>query len=203
MEKLIDQQLSGRVIVPVYSSLINNQDLSQAIYTMTEKKNFSVLYLVIADDGDDMLEVSRDMATMKAVTAANKLSVDVMTIKNDDWMDVLREIANPNDIIVCRNEQTLIDGCLNAIPLTDYLSNNLNLPDYILEDVHHRKKARLNERLLEVTGDLGFLIILAVFTWFQVIFVQSFSEKQAQIFIYVSFVIEVASIWTWYKFIFK
>jgi len=202
MEKLIDQQISRRVIVPISTRLINNQDLSYAIYKLTDQKYLSVLYLVIADDCDDLLEISRNMATMKAVTSANKLSVDVMTIKIDHWIDVLRDTANPNDIIVCQEEQTVIDGRFKTIPMSDYLIKNFDVPVIIMKGFYHFEKAPMKKWLHEVAGDLGFLVILAIFTWLQINFDQALSEKLAQILVFVSFIFEVGSIWAWYKFMF-
>ena len=185
MEKLIDQQVSKRIIVLISACLINNQNLSHEIYKMTDHENLSVLYLVFTDDSDDLLEISRNMATMKAVTSSNNLSVDVMTIKIDRWLDVLRDITNPNDIIVCQEEQTVINGHFKTVPISDYLLKNFDVPVIIMKGFYHLDKAPVKKWLHEVAGDIGFLVILAIFTWLQINFEQALTDKLAQILVFV------------------
>lgn len=202
MEKLIERQNSGRVIVPISTRQINNQALSHAVYKLSEHQFLSVLYLVLADESDDLLEISRDMATMKAVTSSNKLSVDVMTIENDTWLDVLREIANPKDLIVCQQDQTVIDGNFKTIPIADYLTKNFDIPVYLMKDLNQHRKDRMINILHEIAGDLGFLVIISIFTWLQLDLEKALSVNLAQILISGTFILEVALIWAWYKLMF-
>lgn len=199
----IDQKQSRRLIVLIPDCQADDYDLARAVHWMAEGDRLSVLYLVLGDDCENMLEASRNMATMKAVTSGNRLTVDVKLIEKGNWIDELRKIIRPADVILCQEEQTVINGLFKTIPIGDFLSSQFNVPVRTISGYYHPFQTQAKKWLHEFFALLGFLVIIAVFTWLQIRLDQAFGGPLAKIYVIVMFCIEMGAIWTWYKFAYR
>lgn len=201
MDLLMNQKNSTRLIVLIPECMANNSDLAHAIYWMAEPDNLSVLYLVFVDKGENLLEVSRNMATMKALTSSNKLSVEVKIAKTGHWLDTLSKITEPNDVIICQEELTVANGFLNTMLLGNFLSRHMESPVRILSGYYHPFQSMTKKWLHELFNWIVLIAIIAVFTWLQISLDQAFRDPIAKIHIMISFCIEIGAVWAWYKII--
>ena len=99
------QEQNKRMIVLVPDGITNNLDLAHKIHWMAMAEHYDILFLAIVNDEEKMLSLSRNMATLKAVTAANWLTVSAKLTTARKWLNTLKEIYLPGDIIVCHDEQ--------------------------------------------------------------------------------------------------
>ena len=67
------QEKKKRLIVLLPVCMANDFELAHMIHWMAYQKNCDVFYMTVAESNDNSLALSRDMATLKAVTAGNGL----------------------------------------------------------------------------------------------------------------------------------
>lgn len=201
MELLIQQQTSKRLIIIITPSLSNNFDLAHAVHWLAEPEALSILYLVLVSEKDNLLEISRNMATMKAVTAANRVSVDVKLAKFGNWLQTLHQITNPMDTLICQEEQTVGVGPFKTLPLGDFLSSHIDLPVQTMVGYYRPFQTMTKKWLREFFVTMVFLGILAGFTWLQIGLDQVLDSPITIIYTLLTFGIEIGLIWAWYKFI--
>ena len=205
MESVLDpltktgQAMVKRLVVIITDCLVNNTDLAYAIYWMATRENLDVIYLVMVDDYQNLLPVSRNMATMRAVTSGNNLSVEVRIVETRYWVDSLRSILSTGDVIVCQEEQTVENGLFRVMTLGEYLSAHMNYPVRVLSGYARPVKNHTKKWVNDFFVLLGFLAILALFTWLQISIDQVLDGDIAKILIGFALCIEVGAIWTWYR----
>lgn len=198
-----ENPISKQLIVVINEDLANNSKLAQAIHWMGTNDNCSILYLVPVERLENMLTVSRNMATMKAVTSANRLQVSAKTVLSEDWLKTLKKVVGPDDIIVCQEEQTVLNGRFKPEPLGDYLSEKFNNPVQTMSGYYHPVQTIAKKWMHELIGLIGLLVILGVFTWLQINVEEALIDPYGSIFIIITFIIEMGSIIIWHKFAFR
>ena len=152
-----------RLIVLVPEGLAGNSDLAQKIYWMALRDQCDVLYLAFVDAEEKMLSVSRSMATMKALTSGDLVVVHSKLTYTHDWLKTLRDFYQPEDRIVCHEEQTVKNGFLKTTPIKDLLSEIFNAPIYPISGLYHPWQVLSRKWLYGLLFWIGFLVILAVF----------------------------------------
>ncbi len=198
-----ENPISKQLIVVINEDLANNSKLAQAIHWMGTNDNCSILYLVPVERLENMLTVSRNMATMKAVTSANRLQVSAKTVLSEDWLKTLKKVVGPDDIIVCQEEQTVLNGRFKPEALGDYLSEKFNNPVQTMSGYYHPVQTMAKKWMHELIGLMGLLVILSVFTWLQIKVDEALVDPYGSIFIMITFMIEMGAIIIWHKFTFK
>lgn len=203
METLVEQKQPNRLVVLIDENLVTNTDFAHAIHWIATRENLPVLYLVLVSDRENIVLVTRDLATMKAVTSANRLTVEAKVTEIGDWLEELRKLTSPGDIIVCQEEQTISNGLFRSVSISDFLSDALESPVRTVSGYYHPRRMRGRKWFYEVIALLGFLIILSVFTWLQVRLEQTFDGSTAKVFILLTFCVEMGAVWAWNKFTFQ
>lgn len=195
--------ISKQLIVIINEDLTDNSKLAQAIHWMGENEKSPILYLVPVERLENMMVVSRNMATMKAVTSANRLQVSAKTVLTEDWLETLKKVIGPNDIIVCQEEQTVLTGRFKTEALGEYLSENFKNPIQTMSGYYHPVQTAAKKWMHELIGLLGVLVILGVFTWLQINGEKALNDPYASIFVTLLFIIEMSVIIVWYKLAFR
>lgn len=203
MDLTRDRNLSKHLIVIITEDLANNKGLAQEVHWLGFNENCPIYYLVLVDRVDNMLTISRNMATMKAVTSANRLQVDFKLILTEDWLETLGKVTYPGDIIICQEEQSVIIGRLNTIPLCEFLTNKFNNSVRTMSGYYHPLKTTAKKWGREIFGYLGLLIIMAGFTWLQISLDQALDNPISTVYSVITFCIELGMILIWYKFAFR
>jgi len=204
MEYLINEQQTGkRLIVLITNRLVNNHDLAHAIHWMAEPDHDSILYLVLVTENDNLLEISRNMATMKAVTAANRLTVEVKFAKFSSWLTTLSNISRSSDEIICQEEQTVSYKIFKTQPLHEFLSTRIEQPIRTMSGYYHPIQQLAKKGLHEIVSLLVFLSILSVFTWFQIRVEQELNGFMGTFYLVITLFLEFGAFWAWYKFAFR
>ena len=93
---------ANRIIALINEDLINRNDLAQELYRLGTQSDSPIIYMVVVNREENMATVIRNMATMRAVTAANRLMVEVKTALTSDWLVMLRKLVKPGDLVVCQ-----------------------------------------------------------------------------------------------------
>lgn len=192
----------NRIIALINEDLINRNDLAQELYRLGTQSDSPIIYMVVVNREENMATVIRNMATMRAVTAANRLMVEVKTALTSDWLVMLRKLVKPGDLVVCQEEQTVKIGKFKTSPVCDFLTNQISNPIHKLTGFYHPIRSGLKNWLHETIGLVGLLAILAVFTWLQIELDQSLTKPLSSIYIIITFCFEVGAVVVWNKFAF-
>ena len=73
MTLTIESGFKKRLIVLLPESLAGKAELARTVHQMALQNGADVLYLTLVDDDEKNLTAAREMATMKAITADNRL----------------------------------------------------------------------------------------------------------------------------------
>jgi len=203
MNLIPENTKSKQLIVVINEDLANNSKLSQAIHWIGANDHCSILYLVTVDRLENMLTVSRNMATMKAVTSANRLQVSTKIVLSEDWLKTLKTVIRPDDIIVCQEEQTVLNGRFKPEALGDYLSENFKNPIQTMSGYYHPVQTAAKKWMHELIGLLGVLVILGLFTWLQIYVDNALDNPYSSIFVTITFIIEMGVVIVWHKLAFR
>jgi hypothetical protein len=157
-----------RLIVILPDGMAGNLDFAHKVHWMALQEQRKVLYLTLVDDNDKLLSKSRSMATMAAVTAGNLLPVHSKLVNASDWLKTLREISQPDDMIVCQAEQFVKKGLANAIPLGEYLRSIFTNQIVAVSGYYKPLREQLKRISFQILFLLGFLIIFGLFTALEV-----------------------------------
>ena len=183
------------VLLPVNKA--NDIELAHTIHWTAFQKNCDVVYLTVEDSNDGSLALSRDMATMKAVTAGNWLNVQWIRASSTDWLARLEEIYQPEDEILCDEKQTLDHGLLSKVKLHS-LESETTADDLHLDAGFYPTRAA--ERKKGIPGFLslmGFLAIIALFTWLQIQVDGAVQGTLGTTIALLVLCVEFGAIWVW------
>ena len=115
------QEKKKRLIVLLPVCMANDFELAHTIHWMAYQKNCDVFYMTVAESNDESLALSRDMATLKAVTAGNGLRAQWIQAGPTDWLARLQDIYRPEDEIVCSEEQTIDHDLFGKVKLYHFV----------------------------------------------------------------------------------
>lgn len=153
-----------RLIVLLPESLAGSTDLAHQINWMASLQSFDVLYLPMVEEDSNPLDISRRMATMVAATIGEPMQVSSRVIARRGWLDSLRGIYQPGDLLVCMAEQSVSTGFLRAVGMQDYLQSILQIPCRAVSGYYRPVHDRARQILLRMVFWLVALAILVGFT---------------------------------------
>jgi hypothetical protein len=205
MSDLIEKPHTIRLIVPIFNfeNLNNIQEFAKDIYNRAESLNGSVYYLVMLKHESAYLETTREMATLQALTSSNNLSVEVKIVYEENWFETLQNLLVPQDVIVCQNEYQIYDQKYKTTSLSSSLQESFSNQVQIMNGHFAQKKNQSKTLLTELFALFGFLVIIGLFTWFQISIENQLSEFLSKIIVTISFLIEISAILVWHKVNFK
>lgn len=187
----------GRLIVLMPACLTANFALARKVHWMASREQCEVLYLTLVDDREDWLLMSRNMATMEAVTSANILTVHSKLTKTDAWLEKLHEVYRPGDTVVCHAEQTVRVGRFQTEPVSAYLSQILTPSLKVLEGFYQPRRVQLADWLAKLLFWLGFFLIVAVFSVLEVQLDQALHGSARMLLLAIVMLFEVGAVWAW------
>lgn len=199
---MMQKTKANRIIALINEDLINRNDLAQELYWLGAQSDSTIIYLVLVSREENMATVIRNMATMRAITAANRLVVEVKTALTSDWLLMLKKFVKPGDLVVCQEEQTVKTGKFKTGPVCEFLTNQISNPVHKMTGFYHPIRSGLKNWLRETMGLFGLLAILGVFTWLQIELDQSLTKPLSSIYIIITFFFEVGAVVVWNKFAF-
>ena len=194
MDSLAEPGLKKRLIVLVPEGLAGNPDLAHKIYWMAIRDRCDVLYLAYVYDEEKRLEISRSMATMKALTSGNLVMVNLKQTGSDDWLDTLRELYRPGDIIVCHEGQYVRQGFLNTVSVKDLLSSIFKTPVTMISGFYHPWQLLSRKWLFGLLFWIGCLVILSAFTLLEIQVDRTVQGAAGTVLIFVILAFEFGSI---------
>lgn len=191
------QEKKKHLIVLLPVSLVNDVEMAHMIHWMAFQKNCDVVYLTAEDSSDGSLALSRDMATMKAVTAGNWLSAQWIQASPADWLARLQEIYQPGDEIMCTEEQTIDHGMLQKEKLYDLVKETTEADIQLVSGFYPVHKAKKKRGIPEFLALMGFLVIIALFAFLQIQVDSAIHGTVGTVIVLILLCVEFGAIWVW------
>jgi hypothetical protein len=110
-----------------------------------------------------LLEVSRSMTEIKAITADQWLNVKSVISMTQGWLGTLKVLFQPGDMIVCQEEQSISPRHFSTLPLGDYLRDSCKYPVTTVAGFYHPVRVQANQWLHQIRFWAGVIVILAGF----------------------------------------
>lgn len=122
-----------RMIVLVPDQLLDPAAFSQTIYHMAFQQRREVLYLTLSDARGDLLARDRQMADLKALTEDATLKVGMLSLSAADWVEAVRFVYQPGDLVVCHEAQKVREGWRRWTSLAHVLDEQYHMRVHLLE----------------------------------------------------------------------
>ncbi|MEN4098349.1 MAG: hypothetical protein ROW52_00375 [Anaerolineaceae bacterium] len=110
-----------QLIVALPGCLATHRDLAFQMRKLAQRYDAKVVYLVLAENAQDMMELPPKMSTMEAITHGSWVIVVANMIDIPGWQKNLQKICRSQDLIVVASEQNVKSGQLRPIRISDYL----------------------------------------------------------------------------------
>lgn len=158
-----------KMIVLLPENLAGSSDLARHIHRMAAMEQRDVLYLTLIENQERKPSIQRSMTTMNALTASNKVMVAAKLIQKSDWLQVLKNLLQPGDLIVCHDEQSVETGFARATSVRSFLKETLNNPPVRVISGYYRPwQIQLGQWVFNLLFWVGCLTIMALFTFLEI-----------------------------------
>jgi hypothetical protein len=188
-----DPEPAPRLIVLFPASETDSPNLENRIWEIARSLHLNVLLLSLTNDFDEELQLRRKLVTMAAMIKDPNVETEIMLEAGHDWVRQVRKIWRKGDIIACYANQKV--GIMRKA-LDQILRSSLNMPVYILADVHPSKKTT-STLISQFFFWSGALAIISGFFWAEAKLVQLPQDWAHTALIYVCVLIEVGVLVFW------
>ena len=183
------------VVLPDY--LAGNIELAHKIHWLGLREHCEVLYLTLIDDYDNYLTKSRSMATMVAATSNDLLVVGSKLVNRRDWLTVLKDLIQPEDIILCQDEQSVRKGWFGAQSLSGFIHDNFPNRVVIVTGFYKPILDQIKHITHKSILFAGFLIIFGLFTALEVYLDRGLTGTLRMIMLIAVICIEYGAFYAW------
>ena len=191
------QEKKKRLIVLLPVCMANDFELAHMIHWMAYQKKCDVFYMTVAESNDNSLALSRDMATLKAVTAGNGLQAQWIQASPTNWLARLQDIYRPEDEMVCSEEQTIDHDSFGKVKLYHFVKEATAADIHPVSGFYPTQEVKRKKRLPEYLSWMGFLAIIALVTWLQIQVDAAIHGTASTVIVLILLCIEFGAIWAW------
>lgn len=188
---------NARLIVLLPESLAGDLEFAHLIHRMAVQENKDVLYLTLMDNTDNLLGVSRQIATMKAVTESNLIRAGSVQVPVAYWFGKLRDIIRPGDAVVCHEEQVVKQGFLKTEPISEFLNSVMDQPISTVKNFYHPQRIQVKRWLLSGLFWIGAVGILTGFSLLEVQTGLVMPGSINKLVLAAMILIEFGAVWFW------
>ena len=168
MDTNTTQAARKRMIVILPESDAGNLSVAYKVHWIAVREQRDVVYLTLVKDMAEMMTCARRMATMKAATEGDHVFAVSKLVPAGEWLKTVQEIARPEDLLVCQEDQTVKTGFMQAQPASDYLARLLGNPIRTMPSDKPAWRGQAHRWLLGAAFWLGFFAIVAVFSLLEI-----------------------------------
>lgn len=182
-----------RLLVLIPDADSANTELARRIWELAVAHGFPVLLLGLCMDATEEILLRRQLVTMAAAIRDSKVSTQIQIEFGQDWIEKVRAVWRPGDLVVCFAEQQV---GLRHKPLSQVLNSGLQVPVYILSGLYvpDRPRSSLPSQIVSWAGSIG---ILLGFFWVQVKIDQLPKDWTHTFLLCLSVFVEIVLIWMW------
>lgn len=167
--------ITRRFIVLVPAALVDIAAMLHTIWAMARPDATSVLFLgLVGRSAPEEDEMRLCLATLASLTRDDQVDAQTHIARETDWVNAVRQVWRPGDVVICQAEQMISRGLLGWRPLWQSIENSLAVPVYIVSGVVSpqqfvmRARAARTERVKRLlSSTLASMLIVAGFFYVQ------------------------------------
>jgi hypothetical protein len=194
-----------RFIVLVPPVQVVTDALVHAIWALAAPDATPVLYLGLVDHRASEEDSTRlCLATLASLTRDEQVDVQTFIARETNWMDAVRRVWRPGDVVICQAEQMIPVFMFGRWPLWRRIESDLKEPVYVVSGVVSAQQLNVRERAERVargkhvlSSVLPSMLILAGFFYAQLRIDLMFSSVLRTALLCVSGVLEAGLIGMW------
>ncbi len=199
MNTPITQVEKGRLIVLMPECLISNIELVNTIYQTAKAERREVFYVALVEGSAKMLAATRSLATLKALVGGGQVSSGSRVVEASRWMEALREIYRPGDVILCNAEQQVRSGFLRTVPAHEVVRERLNAPVQTVSGFYHPMRLQIGQFLRGLAYWAGLLVIIGSFFFLEIQLDQGLHGAARNVLLAFLLLATLAAGWIWNK----
>lgn len=198
-----DQPLppARRLVVLVPDTDVDESELATRIWSLASPRGLAVLYLGMIRDGRAESLTRRRLITLAAITRDDWAHVETRLEPEGNWIQIVRHIWEPGDLIVCHAEQALSGWSLKRKSLAQSLAAALNTPVYVLSGFYPGLPTEQPRWLARLLSWLPPLVLLVLFFMLQVRITWGTTGWIQTALLCLSVIVEFGLIGTWEHFL--
>jgi hypothetical protein len=191
-----------RLIVLVPDQPIHEASFARQLFELAHPHQANLLLLSLVTDERRALRARRRLATLAALARDVRNHVETSLITGT-WLDAVRAVWEPGDLVVCHLEQTLTTWD-QPLPLAEALITRLHIPIYLLSGFYPDQKISTTPHWMRaILADLAAAGILIGFSLFQVELLQVTPQWLSTLLLCLSVIGEFALIALWHRYTFR
>jgi len=187
------QAAAGKLIVLVTEQDWEDPIAPSRIWGWAAENGLHVLLLGLYLHTEEETRLRRHLVSLAAAIRDSRVSTEIQVQLGDSWIEKVRAIWRPGDILVCYDGA---DVGIGQRPLDQVLLESFEAPVHILpaQPEAHGSRAKVLPKALSWAGSIG---VVVGFFFLQVWIVQWLHDWGQTALLSLSVVFEMALIWLW------
>jgi len=153
-----------KLIAILPETAVRNSELSRKIRWIVDTESCDVLYLMLRDQSVDIQSFGSENDDYLEITRGTSSKVAIKYVSYSKWLNYLRQVIQPEDLIFCQSEQPVQQSWRKLIPLADFLQSEF--PNRVVQisgacEPTRQRLMRLGSQIIFL---LGCLVIIGSFT---------------------------------------
>jgi hypothetical protein len=124
-----------RLVVLMPDVRVDEAALATRIWALAAPRGLAVLLLGAVRHTAEQAPARRRLALVAAITRDRAVGVETRLAEGSDWVRAARRACEPDDLLVCPSELTILDG-FRRRPLAETLLETLQQPVYVLDSFY-------------------------------------------------------------------
>lgn len=189
-----------RLVVLVPDANVDEALLAARIWAVASPRALGVLYLGTLRQQQELYRARRRLAMLAAVTTDCYVHVEIALEHEHDWVEAVRSVWRPGDLIVCHDELTVAHG-LRRQPASQALLQALNAPVYLLSGFYPDLPKERAHQWARIGVWIPPLAIIAAFFGLQTVLSQSMAAPLRIAALAIAVMVEFGLIAAWEHFL--
>lgn len=194
-----------RYIVLLPTALVDIAALLHTVWAMARPEATSVLFLgLVGRYAAEEDEMRLCLATLASLTRDDQVDVQTHIVRETDWMNAVRHVWRPGDVVICQAEQMIPRGLFAWRPLWQSIERSLGVPVYIVSGVVSPQQLVVREQVMRMErvkrllfNALACVLIVAGFFYMQLRIDMVFSGIFRAALLCISGVLEAGLLGAW------
>ncbi len=186
----------NRLVILVPNNELDEIKLARRIRAMMPADEASLLLLsLVTREEEESLE-RRRLTNLAFIMGDPVYTIRCKQITGTHWVEAIKTILRPGDLLVCLNGQNAPSRTLKHQPIGQVLASQLTYPVYVLNNIatNEGPSQKLGHRII---GWLAPIAIIIFFLGFDIRIFQDAGGWTTNLLLVTSLFIEAGLIWSW------
>lgn len=186
-----------RLVVLVPDHDLDDVTLSREVWSLASQGSHQILYMTVIQDPDRESRARRRLITLAAITRDNQTRVETQVCFEPSYIKAVKNARQEGDMLVCLAGHKVSSGFRKCAPFEIALVDSLRLPVILLTGIYQEPEEKTNDWLQTALYWSVTLVILALFTGFEMAITQAASNWVGQLLLILTILIEAGTVVVW------